>query len=48
MQPVFLRELGFSPFAIATSPSAAMVAYAMIFIVVVLLLAVRLFQTRDL
>jgi len=48
MQPVFLRELGFSPFAIATAPSSAMVVYAVIFIVVVLLVAVRLFQTRDL
>lgn len=48
MQPVFLRELGFSPFAIATAPSSAMVVYALIFIVVVLFMAVRLFQTRDL
>lgn len=48
MQPPFLRELGFGPFATASAPSAAMVVYALLYVVAVLLLAMRLFQQRDL
>ncbi|MBN1484840.1 MAG: ABC transporter permease subunit [Chloroflexia bacterium] len=48
MQPPFLRDLGISPFASASAPSPAMVAYTGVYIAVVLLLALRSFQRRDL
>jgi len=48
MQPPFLRELGISPFGAASAPSVAMVAYAVVYMVVALALAVRLFERRDL
>ncbi len=48
MQPPFLRELGFSPFSAASSPSVAMVLYTAAYIAVALFLALRSFATRDL
>jgi len=50
MQPPFLRELGLdvTPFGAASAPSAVMVAYAVAYIAVGLLLAIRWFNRRDL
>ena len=48
MQPAFSRELGITPFSSASAPSAAMVVYTAIYIVVALTAALRLFQKRDL
>jgi Cu-processing system permease protein len=48
MQPPFLREVGVTPFAAASAPSNAMVAYAAIYIGIGLLAAVYSFQRRDL
>ena len=48
MQPPFLRQLGFGPFATATAPSAAMVVYSVLYMGVALFLAVRVFRKRDL
>lgn len=48
MQPPFLAQLGFGPFQIGSAPSAAMVVYALLYVAAMLLLATRLFQTRDL
>jgi ABC-type transport system involved in multi-copper enzyme maturation permease subunit len=48
MQPPFLRELGFSPFQAASAPSGAMVIYALGYVLLLLYLAVRTFQARDL
>jgi ABC-type transport system involved in multi-copper enzyme maturation permease subunit len=50
MQPPFLRELGFeaTPFGAATAPSGAMVVYTIGFVIVIIALAVRSFQLRDL
>lgn len=48
MQPPFLRQLGVGPFAALASPSGAMVAYAGLYALVMLALAVRFFNRRDL
>ena len=48
MQPPFLRELGFSPFQAASAPSGAMVIYALGYVLLLVYLAVRTFQARDL
>jgi Cu-processing system permease protein len=48
MQPPFLRQLGFGPFASATAPSTVMVVYSALYVVLLLGLAVRLFERRDL
>jgi ABC-type transport system involved in multi-copper enzyme maturation permease subunit len=48
MQPESIRKLGFGPFATATAPSGAMVVYASLYAVVLVLFAIRAFQRRDL
>ncbi len=48
MQPPFLRQLGFGPFAAATAPSTVMVVWAVLYAGTALALAVRLFNRRDL
>jgi ABC-type transport system involved in multi-copper enzyme maturation permease subunit len=48
MQPPFLRQLNFGPFATAAAPSPVMVAYAALYVGVGLWLAVRSFRKRDL
>jgi Cu-processing system permease protein len=48
MQPPVTRMLGTSPFSMGNPPSAVMLAYALGYIVIAILLAMRLFATRDL
>jgi ABC-type transport system involved in multi-copper enzyme maturation permease subunit len=50
MQPSLMRDMGFGPFSAVGSsvPSAAMVAWAFGHVLVVLVVAVRWFQARDL
>src|SRR5262245_1198970 len=48
MQPPLTRDLGFGPFSAASVPSAAMVAWALGYIVVMLVVAVQSFRARDL
>lgn len=50
LQPTFIRELGFdaSPFGAASAPSPLMVWYAVGYMTVALLLAIRSFSRRDL
>lgn len=48
MQPALMRDLGVTPFSSASAPSDAMVIYTVIYVVVVLGVAMRLFQRRDL
>lgn len=50
LQPPFLRELGLSasPFGAASTPSPLMVGYTVLYVVAMLLLAIRSFNTRDL
>lgn len=48
MQPPLLRELGLSPFASTSEPSAWMVVWAVGFVIVVLSFALRQFSRRDL
>lgn len=48
MEPPFLRALGIHPFAAVSAPSNAMVLYTIAYIAGALLLAVYLFQQRDL
>ena len=48
MEPSFLHNLGIHPFASVSAPSNVMVAYAIVYVVVVLVAAVRSFQRRDL
>jgi Cu-processing system permease protein len=50
LQPPMLRELGldFTMFGAASTPSPLMVGYTVLYIVVLLLLAIHLFNTRDL
>lgn len=48
MQPAFMRQLGFGPFASLSAPSNVMVAYAAAYVAVALAVAVRSFQRRDL
>lgn len=48
MQPPFLRQLAFGPFATATAPSGVMVAYACAYVGIAFGLAIRFFNKRDL
>lgn len=50
LQPPMLRELGldFTAFGAASTPSPLMVDYTVVYIVALLLLAIHLFNTRDL
>jgi ABC-type transport system involved in multi-copper enzyme maturation permease subunit len=50
LQPPMLRELGldFTMFGAASTPSPLMVGYTVVYIVILLLLAIHLFNTRDL
>jgi len=50
LQPPMLRELGldFTMFGAASTPSPLMVGYTVLYIVALLLLAIHLFNTRDL
>jgi ABC-type transport system involved in multi-copper enzyme maturation permease subunit len=48
MQPEFLRQLGFGPFATALAPSGAMVIYAGVYTLAALGAAMLLFRRRDL
>jgi ABC-type transport system involved in multi-copper enzyme maturation permease subunit len=48
MQPAIGRDVQVGPFVTASVPSPAMVVWAIGYVVVVLLVAVRLFRTRDL
>lgn len=48
MQPPIARDINLSPFSPASVPSPAMVGWAVGYILVVLLVALRLFRTRDL
>jgi ABC-type transport system involved in multi-copper enzyme maturation permease subunit len=48
MQPPLVRDLGIGPFSPLSVPSPAMVAWAAAYVLVVLGLALRLFDSRDL
>jgi ABC-type transport system involved in multi-copper enzyme maturation permease subunit len=48
MQPPLTRDIGMGPFSAASVPSAAMVVWAVGYVVVVLALALRSFRARDL
>lgn len=48
MQPPLVRDVPLTPFSIVSVPSVWMVAWAALYIVAALLIAVRLFNTRDL
>jgi ABC-type transport system involved in multi-copper enzyme maturation permease subunit len=48
MQPPALQTFNVSPFSLGAVPSAAMVLYAVVYIAVLLLLAMRAFSLRDL
>lgn len=48
LQPPFLGALGATPFSAASAPSLAMVIYAVIYALLVILLAQILFERRDL
>lgn len=48
MQSPLVSAMGFSPFTSGSVPSPIMVWYAMIYIIVVLTLAIRIFSRRDL
>ncbi len=48
MQPALVRDVGLSPFAVVSVPSPAMVAWAVAYVLVTLVVAVRLLSTRDL
>jgi hypothetical protein len=48
MQSPIVSALGISPFTAASMPSLLMVIYGMIYAILALLLAVRLFSRRDL
>lgn len=48
MQSPMVSALGFSPFTAASMPSQLMVIYGMIYTILALLLAIRLFSRRDL
>jgi Cu-processing system permease protein len=48
MQSSFTRSLQFSPFSNASAPSAVMVAYAVVYLFVALIVAIYHFQQRDL
>jgi ABC-type transport system involved in multi-copper enzyme maturation permease subunit len=48
MQPSIARDVQIGPFLTASVPSPAMVAWALGYVVIALVLALRLFHTRDL
>jgi ABC-type transport system involved in multi-copper enzyme maturation permease subunit len=48
MQPALVRDVGLSPFTVASVPSAAMVLWAIAYTLVTLAVALRLLSTRDL
>lgn len=48
MQSPLVSTLGFSPFTASSMPSLVMVLYGMIYAILALLLAIRLFNKRDL
>jgi hypothetical protein len=50
LQPAMLSNLGLdaTPFGAASTPSPLMVVYAACYVVIGLLIAIRLFSTRDL
>lgn len=48
MQSPLVSALGFSPFTASSMPSLVMVLYGMIYAILALLLAIRLFSRRDL
>jgi ABC-type transport system involved in multi-copper enzyme maturation permease subunit len=48
MQSPLVRALGFSPFSAASMPSGIMVLYGLIYAILALLMAIRLFSRRDL
>lgn len=48
MQSPIVSALGFSPFTASSMPSTVMVIYGMIYAILALLLAIRLFAKRDL
>jgi Cu-processing system permease protein len=48
MQPPLLRDVGFTPFSVASVPSTGMVVWAAAYTALALLMALRLFRTRDL
>lgn len=48
MQPSFMRDLTLTPLSLASVPSNAMVVWAVGYVSLILLLAIWLFQTRDL
>ncbi len=48
MQSPLVSALGFSPFSASSMPSLVMVFYGMIYAILALLLAIRLFNKRDL
>ncbi|HZJ22054.1 MAG TPA: hypothetical protein VFD54_02025, partial [Anaerolineales bacterium] len=48
MQTPFAAVLGVSPFASSSVPSPLMVVYALFYLAVCLILAIRIFEKRDL
>lgn len=48
MQSPFASALGVSPFGILSVPSVLMIVYAVLYLIATLILAVRVFQKRDL
>ena len=48
MQPPAIRSLGLSPFSIASAPSTAMLAYAVLYTLALVAVAVNAFSRRDL
>jgi Cu-processing system permease protein len=48
LQPPIISRTNFSPFSAFSVPSSAMVIYACVYVLVVLLLAMRSFSRRDL
>ena len=48
MQPPIMRDINVTPFSPASVPSPAMVAWAVGYLLLVLAVAVRLFDSRDL
>lgn len=48
LQSPLVAALGFSPFSSTSVPSNAMIVYAVIYLLVVIVAAIRLFNTRDL
>lgn len=48
MQPSLARDVQLGPFVAASVPSPAMAAWALVYVLLALRVAVRLFRTRDL